>query len=268
MQMSVQAGGFVLHNIRDFSPAILIPVYNHEHAIANTLNALLPFGYPVLLVDDGSDMACKMTLRELRQQFPQQVFLVRLAENRGKGAAVKAGLFWLGDQGYSHALQIDADGQHDATATEFFMAQAREMPKAIITGYAVYDDSVPAVRYYGRLLTHALVWFNTLSKDIKDTMCGFRVYPVSAVTTLCRAHGCGNRMAFDTEVMVRWSWQGGEVINLPAHVHYPANGVSHFRMLKDNLLLAGMHLRLTLGMLWRLPWLLRRRLMSRQAESV
>ena len=262
------AGSVLLNHGRTFSPAILIPVYNHEHAIADTLNALLPYGYPVLLVDDGSHTPCKMALRELRQQFPQQVFLLRLAENRGKGAAVKAGLFWLGDQGYSHALQIDADGQHDASATERFMAQAREMPQAIITGYAVYDASVPAVRYYGRFITHALVWLNTLSTQIKDTMCGFRVYPIAPVTALCRAHGCGNRMEFDTEVMVRWSWREGAVINVPTQVHYPAGGVSHFRMLKDNLLLTSMHLRLTLGMLWRLPWLLRRRVISDRAEPL
>lgn len=261
-------GDFALLNARPFSAAIVIPVYNHGLAIQQTLRSLLPYGYPILLVDDGSDTECKLILRDLRQQYPQQVFLYRLAENSGKGAAVKAGLFWLNEQGYSHALQIDADGQHDLNAVGLFMSHSAEHRAAIVTGYAVYEGTVPMARYYGRYLTHALVWLNTLSFTIKDTMCGFRVYPIQAVNALCRAHYCGNRMEFDTEVMVRWYWQQGAVINLPTKVHYPEAGVSHFRMLHDNVLLAWMHCRLTVGMLIRLPWLIRQHAQSIPPEQL
>jgi hypothetical protein len=67
-------------------------------------------------------------------------------------------------------------------------------------------------------------------------------------------------MEFDADVIVRLFWAGTPVINLPTPVTYPADGVSHFRMLRDNARMTWLHLRLGAGMLLRLPWLLTRRL--------
>ena len=64
-------------------------------------------------------------------------------------------------------------------------------------------------------------------------------------------------MDFDTEVVVRWVWQGGGVRNLPTNVRYPVDGVSHFNAVKDNVLISRMHARLFFGMLCRLPGLIR-----------
>ena len=123
---------------------------------------------------------------------------------------------------------------------------------------------MPRHRYYARYLTHALVWLNTLSFTLRDTMCGAKLFPVAATLRLVETHGCGERMQFDTELPVRWLWAGGEVINLPVRVHYPLDGVSHFAMARDNVLLTLMHLRLFAGMLIRLPRLLGRRLTQRR----
>ena len=70
----------------------------------------------------------------------------------------------------------------------------------------------------------------------------------------------GHHMEFDTEVIVRLYWQGAPVVNVPTRVTYPTDGVSHFRMLQDNLLIAGMLTRLFVGMIWRAPSLLWRKL--------
>lgn len=244
-----------------FKPAVLIPVYNHEHAIGITLQEVLSYGYPVLLVDDGSSPVCQQVLEQLAQKHASQnVRLLRLPINRGKGGAVKAGIAELYHQGFSHALQVDADGQHNLSDIPDMMAEAQKSPQAIIAGHPIYDDSVPKHRFYARYLTHVWVWINTLSLAIKDSMCGFRVYPTQACRELTSRHSCGNRMEFDTEILVRWIWEGNAVVNRATKVHYPLDGVSHFNKLKDNVLISAMHTRLFFGMLRRLPSLLRGKL--------
>ncbi len=243
-----------------FNPCILIPVYNHEHAIGTTLAELLPYGYPILLVDDGCSTPCAQVLEALAARYPAQISLLVLADNQGKGGAVKAGLQQALALGYSHAVQIDADGQHNLEDLPTFIQASITQPQALISGCPRYDDSVPALRYYGRYLTHIWVWINTLSLSIRDTMCGFRVYPVTALVGLIAREPMGNRMEFDTEVMVRWHWQGGRVINIPTRVNYPLDGVSHFDAWRDNVLISKMHARLFFGMLRRSPGLIWRAL--------
>ena len=245
---------------KSFSLVILIPVYNHEEAIGPTLNAVLEHGYPVLLVDDGSSLNCQLVLKELAETFSSSVSLLRLDRNGGKGAAVKAGFRDLKGKGYTHAIQIDADGQHDLNDLAGFVEAGRNNPESLVTGYPKYDKSVPKLRYYSRYLTHVWVWVNTLSFKIKDTMCGFRVYPLTGIVNLVDQENCGDRMDFDPEIIVRWYWRGGEVINLPTQVRYPLDGISHFDLWRDNYLISVMHTRLFFGMLKRLPRILKRKL--------
>jgi glycosyltransferase involved in cell wall biosynthesis len=242
-----------------FRPAVLIPVYDHEGAIGSTLDEVLSHDYPVMMVDDGSGVACRDTLVELHASHPEQVWLLQLEHNGGKGAAVKAGFNALLAEGFSHAVQIDADGQHDISDLPLFLETAVENPQALVAGYPLFDADIPRARFYGRYLTHIWVWINTLSFAIRDTMCGFRVYPLEAVVEMLDQEKCGNRMDFDPEVIVRWFWRGGQVINLPTRVRYPRDGISHFDTCKDNLLISLMHARLFFGMLYRLPGILWRR---------
>lgn len=237
-------------------PCLLIPVYNHGRAIAATVASLRPLGLPILLVDDGSEPACAAELDRLALE--PNTLLERLPLNRGKGGALKVGLTAARRAGFSHALQIDADGQHDATDVPRFLAEARAHPEALINGRAVYDHSVPMLRHYGRYLTHIWVWINTLSLAIPDSMCGLRIYPLQRVVPLIERVYLGERMEFDTEILVRAYWAGIEVRSLPARVHYPSDGVSHFRVWRDNARISAMHARLFLGMLPRSPRLLAR----------
>ncbi len=243
----------------DFHPAFVIPVYNHEHAIRATLLGALEYRMPVLLVDDGSDSLCQQVLEQLAGEFSDRVFLLRLDLNSGKGGALKAGFRFLLDKGFSHGIQIDADGQHDVADLPGFLKAAEVQPQALIAGYPDYDESVPKLRYYGRYLTHVWVWINTLSFSIRDTMCGFRLYPLAPLVRQLSEEPCGDRMDFDTEVLVRWFWRGGTVINQPVNVRYPLDGVSHFNVWRDNVLISLMHTRLFFGMLRRLPALLQRK---------
>lgn len=242
-----------------FKPCVVIPVYNHEHAIGTVVHAVLAHGLPCILVDDGSSPACAQVLDQLAAAAPTQIILLRHAVNRGKGGAVLTGIQHAASAGYSHVLQIDADGQHCVADIPHFIEHASARPSAMIVGCPVYDESVPAVRLYGRYLTHVWVWINTLSLQIKDSMCGFRVYPVSPVLALSQRHRLGERMDFDTEVLVRLCWSGLETVNVPTRVGYPADGVSHFQVWRDNVQISRMHATLFFGMLVRLPMLLARK---------
>jgi glycosyltransferase involved in cell wall biosynthesis len=236
---------------------VLIPVYNHEHAIGFVVDQVRRFALPMLLVDDGSSSACAAVLDGL---VSADVTVVRLPVNQGKGGAVMAGLRAAAERGYTHALQIDADGQHTLDDIPTFLATTTAHPTALVTGYPVFDASVPKARLYGRLLTHVWVWINTLSFAIKDAMCGFRVYPLATVLPVIdRAWLLGRRMDFDPELAVRLVWAGVPVENLPTKVSYPRDGVSHFDVLWDNVRITGMHTRMFLGMLVRLPLLLWRK---------
>jgi glycosyltransferase involved in cell wall biosynthesis len=239
-----------------FIPCALVPVYNHQQVLAQTLANIRRFGLPVIMVDDGSNELCKTVMRQLAAA-DAQVHLIERPRNGGKGAAFKTGMQMAAQLGFSHALQIDADGQHNSADIPRFLQLAEAAPGTLIAGKPEYDESVPKGRFYGRYLTHVWVWINTLSFDITDSMCGFRVYPVARSVALINAEPMGERMDFDTEFIVRWHWRHWPLQQLFTKVIYPEQGVSHFRIWSDNKLITWMHTRLFFGMLWRLPRILR-----------
>ena len=249
-----------------FRPCVLIPCYNHGAMIARVLSRLAPFGLPCLVVDDGSEAITRQELERLAAEQPQMT-LVRLAQNAGKGAAVIRGLEECARVGYTHAVQVDADGQHAIEDIPKLLALAERHPDALISGQPIYDDSIPRSRLYGRWVTHVWVWIETLSLQLKDSMCGFRVYPVSPTLRLAARETLGKRMDFDTEVMVRLYWQGNTSVFLPTRVTYPQDGLSHFDALKDNVRISLMHTRLFFGMLPRMPGLLFRRRRQHWAQQ-
>ncbi|WP_449546079.1 glycosyltransferase family 2 protein [Lelliottia amnigena] len=249
-----------------FRPCVVIPCYNHGAMMANVLSRLAPFDLPCLIVDDGSDEGTRLELERLATEQPQ-VTLIRLAENAGKGTAVIRGLEESARAGFTHAVQVDADGQHAIEDIPQLLALAERHPEALISGQPIYDDSIPRSRLYGRWITHFWVWIETLSLQLKDSMCGFRVYPVAPTLQLAERVTLGKRMDFDTEVMVRLYWQGHTSYFLPTRVTYPLDGLSHFDALKDNVRISLMHTRLFFGMLPRIPVLLMRRRQQHWAQQ-
>ncbi len=247
----------------DFRPCVIVPVYGHEATLARLAQLLAPHGLPCWFVDDGNPPAVAEAIAALARVHAPWLVHLRLPVNQGKGAAVAAGWHAAFAAGCTHAIQIDADLQHDPAQIPRFLDAARARPEAVINGVPQYDASVPAVRLHGRKITTVLVWLHTLSRQIDDAMCGFRLYPLAPVVALDRRRPVGRRMEFDADVIVRLFWAGTPVVNLPTPVTYPADGVSNFRMLRDNLRMAVLHLTLLAGMLLRLPRLLPRRLAGR-----
>jgi glycosyltransferase involved in cell wall biosynthesis len=240
-------------------PCVVIPVYNHAAAVTAVVNGTLNQCLPCIVVDDGSAPECAAVLDALAAARPNEITLIRHELNRGKGAAVLSAMRYAAQAGYSHAVQIDADGQHRVTDIARFVEQAAAHPEALIVGCPEFDGSVPLLRYGARYLTHMWVSINTLSRQIQDSMCGFRVYPLAPVMELDRRRKLGQRMNFDIEVLVRLHWAGLEIINLPTRVSYPSDGLSHFRGGLDNYLISRLHATLFFGMLRRLPMLIARK---------
>ncbi|OCH03310.1 acyltransferase [Aliivibrio fischeri] len=242
----------------NFRPCFLIPCYNHGKTIPAVVESLMSYGYPMIIVDDGSENETKRILEEVTQQH-ESITLITLAENQGKGGAVIAGIEKAYQQSYSHAIQIDADGQHDLEALPKLIAESQEHPTALISGQPIYDESVPKSRLYGRYATHIWVWIETLSFAIKDSMCGFRSYPIGPTINVLERAVIGRRMDFDTEIMVRMYWNETDIRFINTRVIYPEDGISHFDALWDNVKISWMHTKLFFGMLPRIPSLLKRK---------
>ncbi|MGR5266352.1 glycosyltransferase family 2 protein [Vibrio astriarenae] len=237
--------------------AVLIPCYNHGQALMAVIESLQSIQLPILIVNDGSNAETTHIINRLVTNYPG-VTKLHLEQNSGKGGAVMAGLKHLYQHGYTHAMQVDADGQHDLSAIPRLVDAAKRSPHKLISGQPVYGESVPKARLYGRYATHISVWIETLSLQIKDSMIGFRVYPLSSCCDLLARKQLGTRMDFDIEVLVRLYWQGVDVEYIPVEVHYPENGLSHFSGLKDNARISWLHTRLITAMLPRIPSLLKR----------
>ncbi len=260
-----------------FNPCVIIPVYNHYQHIHTVVDELASISryvlpepstpstansgkqcgpkFPCLIIDDGSSSPCREILHDIACNR-SWIELIRLEHNQGKGVAVTTGLKHAHQRGFSHALQIDADGQHDVNDIPRFLNRARSHPHAVVTGVRRYGE-MPPKRRYGRMVTDAWVWINTLSPAIKDSMCGYRLYPLPETMALLSSTTVGRRMDFDTDILVRLYWHGIAIEQLETRVRYH-NSISHFDILKDNLRISRMHAKLFLGMLSRLPMLMAR----------
>lgn len=236
----------------------IIPSYNHYKRIGTVLQHLLAAHLTVFIIDDGSDEPARSAMARLDNK-QGGVFVHRMDSNQGKGTAVIKGFELAAAVGFTHALQVDADGQHDLAALPQMLALAKKYPEALISGQPIYDDTIPLSRKIGRWVTHFWVWIETLSFRITDSMCGFRVYPLAATQKLLAKEKIGQHMEFDTDIMVRLFWRGTAPIMLPLKVIYPDDNTSNFRLWHDNWRITKMHTRLCLTMLLRLPSILNHR---------
>jgi len=238
---------------------VLIPVYNHWKALHKTLEALQGFELDCILVDDGSDAETKQHLKLACENFKTATLVTR-ESNGGKGIATMDGLKTAKNLGYTHAMQIDADAQHDLSAIPEFLNVMRNNPDYLIAGFPKYDDSAPKIRTVGRSIANFWVAIETLSMSIKDSMCGFRIYPVDKCCELINDGFWTYRMGFDIEILVRLCWAGVPFIFLPVNVFYYKDNISHFKMFSHNLEISKVHTLLFFGMLRRLPILLWRKI--------
>jgi glycosyltransferase involved in cell wall biosynthesis len=242
---------------------VLIPSYNTGPRVLETVREARRAWAPVWVVVDGSTDGTAAALLDLARDDPEGLRVLVLPENRGKGAAVLHGVLEAQARGFTHALTMDADGQHPAALIPDFVRASEARPEAMVLGVPVFGADAPGVRVKGRRISNWWARLETLGADIGDSLFGFRVYPIGPlVEVMAAARPWMRRYDFDAEAAVRLCWRGVPPVNLPAPVRYlraEEGGVSHFRYGRDNALLTWMHLRLVLGALVRLPALMRRR---------
>lgn len=234
----------------------IIPTYDNETTLEHVVREVRACIADVIVVDDGSGPAARAVAERLDDEGLARV--VFRSSNGGKGAAVKTGLEIAAGHGFSHALQIDADGQHAASDIPRMLDTSREEPRALVLGQPVFDDTAPRSRRIARKISVFWCAVETLSRRIGDPLCGFRVYPVTA-TLAIRARG--DAMDFDPEVAVRLVWAGYPIRHVSTRVRYISRedgGVSHFRLGRDTFLISWMHTRLCVrGLLHLLGWRVR-----------
>lgn len=227
----------------DWRLCVVVPTYDNPRTVAGVVRGVRAFGIETVLVDDGSGPEGRRACEAIGDAGLAHVR--RLPQNGGKGAAVQAGFETARELGYTHVLQVDADGQHDLSRIPAFGRASRENPDALILAYPEYDGSAPRVRRVARRITD--FWVNLEvggGNKIRDAMIGFRVYPLAAVAGLPRL---GSGMDFDIEIAVRLVQAGTPTLNLPVGVRYltaEEGGVSHFRPVADNLRFFWLHSRL------------------------
>ena len=242
----------------DVRPCLLIPCFDHGDTVGKVIDELAEYGLPCLVVDDGSAAPTRTILDELAAARPF-VSVHRHAENRGKGAATATGYRRAAERGFTHAIQLDADGQHETADVPRMVEAVRANPGALVLGDPRFGADVPRGRLYGRQISRVMVWLVTLSTEVRDPLCGFRGIPLAPTLRLIDDVRTGEWMDFDPELTVRLFWEGVPIVSVPTAVRYRPGGLSHFDLVWDDLRLVSLYTRLSFGALARLPQLLSRR---------
>lgn len=249
----------------DFRPCVVIPTYENPKTIEAVVRAARGYLEDVIVVDDGSGPAGRGACEAVAAQGLAHVH--HRPENGGKGAAVKTGFEVARERGFTHVVQVDGDGQHDLTHIPRLLEAATAQPEALVLGYPEYDETVNKARQFARKFTQMWIELEVGKGVIRDSMVGFRVYPVQAAI---EARARGDRMDFDVEIPVRMAWNDVPIVNIPVPVRYlteEEGGVSHFQLVRDNLRFSWLHTRLCTTVIFRwlgrlTPW--RRRRLPRE----
>lgn len=207
---------------------VIIPTYNNGRTLKKVLDGVLTYTSAVLVINDGSTD----TTLQILADYPS-IEQIHLEENKGKGNALKIGFKKAVALGYQFALTIDSDGQHFAEDIPIFINALKEEPskKVLLIGARnMGHSSVPKKSSFGNKFSNFWFWFET-GKWLKDTQCGYRLYPLSALNDL---KFYTPKFEFEIEVIVRAAWHGIDVKNIPVQVSYDeSERVSHFRPLID-----------------------------------
>lgn len=225
---------------------VVVPVYNHAEIIRQVVRTALDLGWPVLVVDDGSDDGVHKALAGL--DCPVHTH----DRNYGKGAAILTGAKIAREQGYEAIATIDADGQLEPRDLRHLVkAAGGNWPSMVIGARRMDRDNAPAASLFGRSFSNFWVKLEC-GLDLPDTQSGMRLYPVEE---LYRLQIKSRRYDFEVEVVAKAAWAGLPIMSVPVSVHYPeaSERQSHFHQLKDNFRLTKLHTGLIVRRLLPLP---------------
>lgn len=224
----------------------IVPCYRHASTLDSVLSRLAKYRLPVIVVDDGNDIENATIIEQTVHSHNlanERVTLLKHEINQGKGGSVTTGLKYAYKAGFTHAIQVDSDGQHCIEDIDQILKLSKDNEDCVISGIPVYDANAPRARVIGRKITNFFVHVETLSSMIKDAMIGFRVYPLEKTVSVINKSHIGSRMNFDIEVLVRLVWNGVRVKFFETKVDYPKGGISNFKPI-DNVKISLMHTKL------------------------
>lgn len=183
---------------------LVIPVYNDEEVIGQTLRAVERFverrpSTEVVVIDDGSTDDTSRVIECLASRWPW-LRLIRLGRNRGKGAAVRAGM--LSALG-ARVIFSDADLSTPLEEADKLLDKLDEGYDIAIGSRALPDSHVPVRQWF--LRERAGKTFNVFVRllvlpSLRDTQCGFKCFTNDAVNDVCsRQRATG--FEFDVELL-------------------------------------------------------------------
>ena len=207
--------------------AALVPGFDVAATVAAVVDGALRHVDHVLVVDDGSRDATAAGARAAGAE------VVRHEQNRGKGAALRAGLVRLLAAGDTHAFAVDGDGQHYPDEMPLLMHESREHPGAIVLGARRIDPEqrVAPIKRFGNDFAN---WWVSLAagREFRDTQSGFRIYPIATLLELAPR---AERYEFESEVLILAARRGIAIRTLDVAVYYPPpeERVSHYEPWAD-----------------------------------
>ena len=176
---------------------VVIPTYNNDLSIQKVVDDVLSFNLKAIVVDDGYDTPVEQIL------IPHpNLTVLRHSVNKGKGEAILTGARKAKELGYNYFISLDGDGQHLASQIEKII-NACDGENQIIIGARNFEiDNVPNGSKFGRWFSNFWACWDT-EQEIKDSLSGFRLYPISILDLDIRT----TRFDWEMEVLVKHSWK-------------------------------------------------------------
>lgn len=252
-------------------PLVIIPSFNTGPTLVTTVCDVMEHWKdgPIWVVIDGStDDSINLLLSKI--EGVNNIRIIRFEKNKGKGAAVLAGSEIALREGFTHACVFDADGQHCAADIGPMIQAATDDGSDFVAGTPIFGPEAPISRVKGRRVGNTFAKIETLFSGPTDSLFGMRVYPIATLVKLMRKAWGARRYDFDTEIVVKLTWAGLRAIDFPTPVRYltrEQGGISHFKYIRDNLLLTKMHTKLLLQMPFHLPTLISNKSSSPSAQA-
>lgn len=158
--------------------AVIIPAFQEEERVGATVSAVRQaYGYDVVVVDDGSkDRTAEVALRA-------GATVLRLPINLGYGGALQAGFRYALEGGFTRAIQMDADGQHDPQHIAPLLAALDEGPSDVAVGSRFLVETgyrMSRSRRVGRVIFSAIIRLAT-GQRVTDPTSGFQALGTRAI---------------------------------------------------------------------------------------
>jgi predicted LPLAT superfamily acyltransferase/glycosyltransferase involved in cell wall biosynthesis len=205
---------------------VVVPVFNNARTVGDVVRGALEHVSTVIVFDDGSTDGSS----EKAQAAGASV--LRRQTNTGKGTALRRLFEAAHERGFLYAISLDADGQHVPADLPRFLEVAVKDPGALILGARdLVASGAPGSSEFGRRASNFWIWFET-GLRLADSQSGFRGYPLPETLQL---KPWGTRYEFEADVLLRAAWAGIPIRTVPVHVLYPADRITHFRLVVDNI---------------------------------